>query len=53
MNPTWYPVSVHLMDVIRGSGKEYPKEIEAFLDNFDFFAINVGKLYMDTHPLVY
>lgn len=53
MNPAWYPVSVHLMDVIRSSGKEYPKEIKTLWDNFDFFAINVGKLYTDTHPLSY
>lgn len=53
MDPTQYPVSVHLMDVIRSSGKGYPKEIEALLDNFDFFAINVGKLYTDAHPLSY
>lgn len=53
MDPTQYPVSVHLMDVIRSSGKGYPKEIEALLDNFDFYAINVGKLYTDAHPLVY
>ena len=53
MDPTRYPVSVHLMDVIRSSGKGYPKELEALLDNFDFYAINVGKLYTDAHPLVY
>lgn len=53
MDPTRYPVSVHLMDVIRSSGKGYPKELEALLDNFDFYAINVGKLYTDAHPLKY
>lgn len=53
MDPTRYPVSVHLMDVIRSSGKGYPKELEALLDNFDFYAINVGKLYTDAHPLEY
>lgn len=53
MDPTQYPVSVHLMDVIRSSGKDYPKELEALLDNFDFFATNVGKLYTDAHPRSY
>lgn len=35
------------------ASKGYPKELEALLDNFDFFAINVGKLYTDAHPLSY
>lgn len=53
MDLTQYLVSVHLMDVIRNSGKGYPKELEALLDNFDFFSINVGKPYTDAHPLSY
>lgn len=53
MDPTRFPVSVHLMDVVRSSGKAYPKELEGFLDNFDFFAMNVGRLYMDAHPRTY
>lgn len=52
-DPTQYPISVHLMDVIYKSGKNYPAEIRAFLDNFDFFATNIGKEYTDAHPLVY
>lgn len=53
MDPTRYPVSVHLMDVIQSSKKGYPKEIEAFLNNFDFFATNVGKMYWESHELIY
>ena len=53
MDPTRFHVSVHLLDVIKGSGKEYPLEIEDFLNNFDFFAMNVGKMYTDAHPRNY
>lgn len=53
MDPTRYPISVHLMDVIKQSGSEYPAEIEALLDNFDFFATSIGKEYTDAHPLLY
>lgn len=53
MDPTRFPVSVNLMSVIKSSRADYPKEIEAFLKNFDFFATNVGKLYTDAHPRTY
>lgn len=53
MDPTRYPISVHLMDIIKQSGHKYPEEIEDFLDNFDFFATSIGKEYTDAHPLSY
>lgn len=50
--PAPHPDEPDMVSCQRAS-KGYPKELEALLDNFDFFAINVGKLYTDAHPLSY
>ncbi|MCI8399301.1 MAG: hypothetical protein HFF90_07875 [Oscillibacter sp.] len=53
MDPTRFPVSVHLLDVVRAAGTPVPDGLETFLGNFDFFATNVGKLYTDAHKRRY
>lgn len=54
MDATQFPISVNMFDAVsRSSPNGVPKEISAFLKNFDFFTTVQSGPYMASHPRKY